>query len=284
MSFYNRSIPPGAGARVILLARFSDGHQNPLRADDQLRVLREDAARMKWTVVGEFKDEAKSGLSVKNRTGYLDAMAAAAAGDVDVIAVFQLDRLGRNARELHDAKNRLEDANVTIFTHDKGVMSRLEFALYAEMAQMESEKIAERTSSGRKAAAERGSLHGAPPYGYHLVMKKDANGEPILNSRGIPVRELAVHPETSNVVLRANFDFDAGLSPHRIAVALTREGVPTPQGGKIWHPNTIVGVDRSMTGLLRNPLLIGRHVHGKVRLSAICAAARSGVARATLPT
>ena len=103
---FNSPLPP-PGSRVLLLARYSDNMQNPLSADDQIAVLREDCARLGWVVVGVFIDRAKSGRSVAKRTGYLDAMAAAEAGGVDAICVFHLDRLGRNARELHDAKNRL---------------------------------------------------------------------------------------------------------------------------------------------------------------------------------
>lgn len=265
MSLFNNGVFPPKGSRALLYARFSDHLQNPLGADDQLRVLAEDCERYGWVVAGAFKDEGKSGRSAKNRTGYLDMLDAAAAGEADIICVFQLDRFGRNARELHDAKNRLEDSNVAIFTHDKGVMSRFEFAMFAEMAQMESEKIADRTTRGRIAAATRGKIMGDIPYGYKYEDDLDADGKQILNSRGHPVRKVVVDPVTAPVVLRVNLDFDAGLSPHQIAVALTREGVPTPQGGSVWHPNTIVGTQRSMCGLLRNPMIVGRVIHGKVK-------------------
>ena len=199
------------------------------------------------------------------RTGYLDMMAAAEAGLADVICVFHLDRLGRNARELHDARNRLKDVNAVIYTHDRGVMSRFEFSIYAEVAQMESEKIAERTGRGRRAAASRGKIMGDIPYGYRAVDETDGEGNILTNSRGQRIRRVEIDPETSLVVLRVNLDFHAGKSPHQIAVALTAEGEPTPQGKRIWHPNTIIGTSRSMCGLLRNPMLIGKIVHGKVK-------------------
>lgn len=263
MSMFTSPLPP-PGSRALLLARFSDIHQNPLSADDQLDVLRADCARNGWEIVGEFTDKAKSGRSIGRRTGYLDMMAAAEAGQADVICVFHLDRLGRNSRELHHAKNRLKDVDAVIYTHDKGVMGRLEFAIYAEMAQMESEKIGERTSRGRLAAAARGKIMGDIPYGYRQVDEVDENGNPLLNSRGSHIRRVEIDPITSKVVLRVNLDFDAGKSPHQIAIALNAEGIPTPQGGKLWHPNTIIGVSRSMAGLLRNPMLIGQIIHGKV--------------------
>jgi DNA invertase Pin-like site-specific DNA recombinase len=264
MAMFSGSLPQ-PGSRALLLGRYSDNLQNPLSADDQIDALREDCAKFGWDVVGVFTDKGKSGRSAANRPGYLDMMAVAEAGGADVICVFQLDRLGRNARELHDANGRLQDVKCAIYTHDKGVMGRLEFAIYAEMSHAESERIAERTTRGRLAAATRGKFMGCAPYGYRLVDEKDDKGQPLLNSRGNHVRRIEVDPVTSKVVLRANLDFDAGKSPHQIAISLTAEGVPTPRGGKIWHPNTIIGVNRSISGLLRNPIFIGRYIHGKAK-------------------
>lgn len=264
MAMFNSPLPP-KGARALLLGRYSDDHQNPLSAEDQLDVLRADCERYGWEIVGEFKDEAKTGKAVGKRTGYIEALAAVEAGLADVLCVFHLDRLGRNARELHDANNRLKDNDAVIFTHDRGVMNRFEFAMYAEMAQMESERIGERTTRGRRAAAARGKIMGDIPYGYRAVPDVDPDGNPILNSRGQQQRRVEIHPEHAAIVLRANLDFEAGKSPNQIAIALTAEGVPTPEGGRVWHPNTIAGVDRSMCGLLRNPMYVGKVIHGKVK-------------------
>src|SRR5438105_2076576 len=86
-NMWDRPMPP-KGSRALLLGRYSSNLQNPLSADDQIRVCREDCVREGWEVVGEYKDEAKSGRAVKNRTGYLEAMAVAEAGLADVICVF----------------------------------------------------------------------------------------------------------------------------------------------------------------------------------------------------
>jgi site-specific DNA recombinase len=266
---FSGKLPP-PGSRALISGRFSSQHQNPLSADDQIRVCVQDCEKHGWIVVDTFKDEAKSGRSVKNRTGYLDMMAAACAGEADVICVFSLDRLGRNSRELHDANNRLSDCNVSIFTHDRGVMGRMEFALFAEMAQMESERLAERTTRGARAKAERGGFMGSVPYGYRLVRDEPDVGHALLSgaarSRLSSNSRLEIHPENAKVVLRVNLDFDAGKSPHKIAAELTAEGIPTPNGKRIWHPNTILGVRRSDCGLLRNPIYAGRYIYGKAQI------------------
>ena len=61
MSLYGKADLPGPGARVVIVARFSTNQQNPLGADDQIRILKEDCERLGWIVVGVFKDEGKSG-------------------------------------------------------------------------------------------------------------------------------------------------------------------------------------------------------------------------------
>lgn len=254
---FNNPTPP-PGSRVLILGRYSSNLQNPMSADDQIRVCTDRCKQLGWEIVGVYKDEAKSGRSIAKRTGYLDMMAAAEAGLADVICVFALDRLGRNARELHHARDRLSDIEVAIFTLDRGVMSRLEFAIYAEMAQMESERIADRTTRGQRFAASRGRIMGDISYGYRKVAV--VPGEDPANEQ-----RLEIDPVTSKVVLRVHQDYDAGISPFQIARDLTAEGVPTPEGNKNWHSNTILGSKRSGCGLLRNPIYVGRAVFGKVK-------------------
>ena len=248
----NSPIPP-PGARALILGRFSSDLQNPLSADDQIAACKKACEKLGWPVPKTFKDEAKSGRSVAKRTGYLDMMAAAEAGEGDVIVVTALDRIGRNARELHDAHARLSDADVVIYTLERGVMTRLEFAIYAEMAQMESEKIGERVSRGHRAAVARGKVMGDHAYGYKVTV--DENG-----------KRVEIDPVTAPIVLRINRDYAAGLSAVQIAKVLTAEGIPTPEGLSVWSPNTILGSRRSGNGLLRNPLYNGQNTFGKTRV------------------
>lgn len=242
---------PTPGANALILGRFSSEHQNPLSADDQIAACVAECEKMGWNVRGTFKDEAKSGRSVVKRSGYLAMMAAAEEGPVDVIVATSLDRIGRNARELHDARDRLMDVNAVIYTLDRGVMDRMIFAIMAELAEHESEKIGNRVSLGHRAAARRGKVMGDIPYGYRTIVDPDGS------------RRVEVDPLTAPVVLRVNQDYAAGVSPVQIAAALTREGIPTPEGLKVWSPNTILGTKRSGNGFLRNPIYTGRIVFGK---------------------
>jgi site-specific DNA recombinase len=64
------------------------------------------------------------------------------------------------------------------------------------------------------------------------------------------------------VVRRIFTDYNAGLSPIAIAKKLNAEGVPGPSGGA-WRHTTITGSRKRMTGILRNPLYIGKVVWGR---------------------
>ena len=190
-----------------------------------------------------------------NRKGYIAAMELAETGAADVILATALDRIGRDSRELHDAQNRLSDANVTIATLDRGVMNRLEFAIFAEFAQMESEKIGQRSRAGQRAATGRGRVMGDLPYGYRAVY--DVNG----------FRQVEVDPVTSQIVVRILRDYAAGVSPAAIAAALISDGISTPEGLAVWSPNTILGTARSGSGMIRNPIYIGKLIHGKTTVT-----------------
>lgn len=248
---------PGPGSRAFILGRYSTDLQNPMSAEDQIAACRRDCERHGWTVAGVFKDEAKSGRSTAKRTGYLDMMEGADQGLADVICVFTLDRLGRDARELHDANNRLSDRNISIHTHDRGVLSRIEFALIAEWAQAESEKMSERSKAGLHAQAKRGKIFGPLPYGYR---RASATAE--LTASGTQSDVIEIVPEEAEVVLRCHLDFAAGLSARQISKNLNREGLKSPSGGQ-WHQATLVGSKRLQTGMLRHPLYGGVHVFAK---------------------
>ncbi|WP_443024596.1 recombinase family protein [Sphingomonas sp. Leaf343] len=75
------------------------------------------------------------------------------------------------------------------------------------------------------------------------------------------------------MVERIFADYAAGLSPIAITRRLNAEGVPSPRSGKTsghafgktaaWTPNTLTGNAARGTGILNNPLYVGRRPYGK---------------------
>lgn len=83
--------------------------------------------------------------------------------------------------------------------------------------------LAMKTHRGLRGRVEKGKAGGGLCYGYRVVNKLDANGEPVRGDREII-------PEEAEVIRRIFCAFAAGQSPRSIAVKLNGEGIPGPLG------------------------------------------------------
>lgn len=246
------NLPP-SGSRVWILGRHSSEMQNPKSADDQIREGRAYAERCGWNVVGTGKDEAKSGRSTVGRTAFFDAMAAAEAGDCDIILVEDISRFARDAADTLNAARKLRENSVCICTIGGGILSGLELVIRAQIAQEQSEEMGRRVRRGHRGAARRGRAMGSAAYGYVILDEPDATGI----NRAID--------ETKRPILLDLFkDTVAGLSSVDLCRALNNQGEPAPDGGK-WRPKTLTGDPHLQNGILRNPIYVGRLVYGKSR-------------------
>lgn len=90
-----------------------------------------------------------------------------------------------------------------------------------------------------------------PPYAYKKKILLDADAG-----------HLEIDPVKAEIVTRIFRDFASGLSSVKIATALNEEGIPGPRGGE-WNASTIRGNPKVLTGILNNPLYIGRLVWGR---------------------
>ena len=103
----------------------------------------------------EFSDEGVSGgtLAAK-RLGFADLLSKVRPGDV--IHVYAVDRLGRDALDVQATVRLLIDMGVTVHVHGLGPIGRgvgeLILAVLAQVADMERQRIKERTQAGRDAA------------------------------------------------------------------------------------------------------------------------------------
>lgn len=103
----------------------------------------------------EFSDEGVSGgVMAAERPGFSAMLSAVRKGDV--VHVYAVDRLGRDALDVQATVRRLLDAGVTVDVHGLGPIGRgvgeLILAVLAQVAEMERRRIAERTEAGRQAA------------------------------------------------------------------------------------------------------------------------------------
>lgn len=260
-----KSPMPPAGSRAIVLARFSSDLQNPRSADDQIREGVAYCERQGWIVVRTEKDEARTGRTTVGRSGYYNVMAAAEAGECDVVVIESVSRMARDAADMLMTERRLSELGVVICTTGGGVLTGFELVIRAQVAQEQSEEKAQQVIRGQRGAASRGKVMGGVAYGYDLLEEPDAYG----NTR--------VKNDDAKYVERIYEDIAAGMSTHAICNALNAEGVTPPGGGKLWRPKAITGDPHLRTGIGRNPLYVGRLVYGKTQSKLISSTGQTKV-------
>ena len=144
----------------------------------------------------------------------------------DVMLCYALDRLSRSQVDTAILVDRIEsaDASLALVTEDfeKSATGTFLRGAKAFAAELEREKIAERTQRGRRARVASGKplVGGKPPYGY--VWADDEKSRLVLD------------PETAPVV-RMLFDWAlAGVSLRGSVARLAERDIPSPSGKPRW--------------------------------------------------
>ena len=241
---------------VALYARYSSDNQRDASIEDQLRLCRERAAREGWRVADSYSDRSISGASLV-RPGIQALMQDAQAGRFDIVLAESLDRISRDQEDIAGVYKRLTFAGVRMVTLSEGDISELHIGLKGTMGALYLKDLADKTRRGLRGRVEDGKSGGGNSYGYKVLRKTGADGEP---ERG----ERAIDPAEAAIVRRIFTDYAAGKSPRRIAHELNAEGVPGPRG-KGWGPSTLFGNVKRGNGVLNNELYIGRLVWNRQR-------------------
>ena len=231
----------------------------------QEEKLRERAAADGATVTDLFSDTISGAKS--DRPDYQRLLAAAAAGELDLVYVWKLDRLGRDAEELLRARRMLNAAGVRIVSVTEGEDdSTLVFGIRALVAEEEREKIKQRTTVGKAAAAALGRPNGGRRrYAFERAEGKKGTLPP-------------TRPDELAVVERVFRETVEGRSQGAIARGLNADGIKTVYG-KAWGQPQI-------GALLNDPIWLGvlRNGQGEFRVfdEALIDADLVNAARATL--
>lgn len=105
----------------------------------------------------EFRDEGVSGsIPAADRPGFAELLRFIRKGDT--LHVYAVDRLGRDALDVQATVRKLLDKGVAVEVHGLGRIAKgvgeLILAVLAQIADMERQRIAERTAAGREKARE----------------------------------------------------------------------------------------------------------------------------------
>lgn len=242
--------------KVALYARYSSDNQRDASIADQFRMCRLHAEKQGWQIVEEYSDHAISGSSLL-RPGIQALISDATRGRFDLILAEAMDRLSRDQEDIAGLFKRMSYSDVKMFTLSEGEVSHLHVGLKGTMNALFLKDLADKTRRGQRGRVEAGKSGGGNSYGYDVVKKLDASGEPIRGDR-------TINEAQAEVVRRIFRDYAAGKSAKTIAFALNRDGIAAPSGGE-WGFSTINGNPKRGNGILNNEMYVGKIVWNRQR-------------------
>lgn len=209
--------------RAILYIRVSTEHQaqSGLGLAAQLEKIRAYAAMQGWEVVAELTDAAvTTKLPMARRPGLAEGIAMIKAGDADVMVAASLSRFARTTRELEllfsmssNPKTRFKMVAIDFGLDTSTATGRLMARQFAAILNWERDMASERTSDALQALKASGKQLGA-------AVQVSADTEALI---------VALHDEG-----RSSFQ--------AIARELSRRGIHTPRGERVWGKSTVHAV------------------------------------------
>jgi site-specific DNA recombinase len=210
------------------------------RQEEDCRALAE-RRNLKVIKVYTDNDISASVYSKKARPEYKAMLAAATAGEVDVLVAYDNSRITRRHEELEDLVRLVEQTGVQIWTVMSGdddlatADGRMMARMKATVSSNASEKTSERLKRKFLEKAQNGDVgQGARPFGWGEDKK-------------------TLHPKESRLLRKAIQDIMDGVSTREVARRWNASGVTTTRG-KAWRHTNVRQV-------LRSPRLAGWRVH-----------------------
>jgi DNA invertase Pin-like site-specific DNA recombinase len=175
--------------RVALYARVSTDAQT---TDNQLAELRAVAERAGWTIAEEYIDHGISGAKGRDqRPAFGRLCKAAMRREIDLIAAWSVDRLGRSLQDLVGFLADLQAANVHLYLHQQGLdtttpAGKAMFQMCGVFAEFERAMIRERVQAGLGRAKAQGKTLGRPKVAADVEAQVRA-----LRAEGIGIKAVA---------------------------------------------------------------------------------------------
>lgn len=235
--------------RAALYPRVSSKKQEDgTSLDSQERMAREFCAQHGYIVdEAHVYREVFTGEELWTRPQLTRLREAARAHAFDVVVLHATDRFSRKQAHTFILADELERLGIRLEfvteTFEDTAVGRFMHSAKAFAAEVELEKLRERTARGRRdRVVEQGKLLPGPRplYGYQWVdlqVAEDADDATRRRNRRVAY---ATHPTTSGVVQQIFTWAAKGETMRAIAARLTTEGIPTPSGrGTSWRLPTL---------------------------------------------
>lgn len=152
--------------RVALYLRVSTDTQT---VENQKRELQAVAERLGWTVIETLADEGISGAKGRDkRPGYDRLMQMVTRREIDMIATWSVDRLGRSLQHLVAFLGEINDRGVDLYLHTQGLdtstpAGRAMFSMLSVFSEFERSILRERIMAGLARSKAQGKRSGRPP-------------------------------------------------------------------------------------------------------------------------
>lgn len=225
--------------KVVIYVRVSTQEQarEGYSIGEQIERLTKYCEAMGWTVVEVYVDPGYSGGDT-NRPGLKKMLKDIAAGGIDKVVVYKLDRLSRSQKDtlflIEDEflKNNVDFVSMNENFDTSTPFGRAMIGILAVFAQLEREQIRERMSMGKEARAKEGKWNGGNtlPVGYDYD----------------PVAEKFIINDYEAMQIREMIDlFLAGTPLRTIERIFKDKGYKKKSKVGAWDPKTMRRVMRS---------------------------------------
>ncbi|WP_170773919.1 recombinase family protein [Ruegeria lacuscaerulensis] len=237
--------------RAAIYARYSTTLQSERSIEDQVELCRRYLTSEGYREVRTFEDRAKTSETLIGRVGFANLLEAASAGEIDALVVECVDRISRDAGDLHTVHKLLSYAGVEIISASEGVQSELQIGLRGFVGTVFLKDLREKVHRGMSGNIAKGLSAGGKAYGY----------SPIAGKPG----ELQVKAHEAEVICQIYKAYAEGASPRDIAHDLNARGELPPRRTK-WNASTLSGNGKRGYGILRNSLYAGILVWDRVKM------------------
>ena len=222
--------------RVAVYARVSTDDASQTTSFELQKRYYEKLVRQheKWTLVGIFADEGRSGTTTSHRDEFNRMIVMAMSGKIDLIIVKSVSRFARNIVDCLLYVRKLKEKGVGVFFESENVYSLNEektmtLEMMAFMAENESQ-IRRRSQIASTNMRFNNGLPSTPPlYGY------------IMGENGRLIRD----PETWHVVKLIFAMYMIGYSTSLISEKLSKLRICSPNGNDRWQEGVIMDILRS---------------------------------------
>ncbi len=176
--------------RVAMYCRVSTDGQT---VENQQRELDAVAERHGWDITRTFIDHGISGAKGRNKRPAFDELhKAIARREIDMVAAWSVDRLGRSLRDLVGFLEELNAKDVDLYLHQQGLdtstpAGRAMFQMLGVFSEFERAMIRERVKSGLDRAKANGKKLGRPK----IVNDKMMDAIRACRAEGMSLRKIA---------------------------------------------------------------------------------------------